>query len=282
MKVLIVGGSSAIASVLKPTLMSIAEVITAGRSGCDIELDLAWQDDKFVLPQGIDVVMNLVAHFGGKDFEGIFGAEKINVLGMLSLCRAAKLAGVSHLIQVSTIFAGLPENSEFFSSYALSKRNAEDVARLYCSSVDLPLTVLRPTQIYGVGEAFRKHQPFLYNIVDKVEQNQDVVFYGTNDAQRNLLHVEDMAEIMLRVVKQRVLGHFICPAMVNTRYSEVASAAISAFESASKYSFDADKPDIPDNAFFFDETLYRKIGFMPNVSIVQGMQKEQAYRRGVQ
>jgi len=281
MKILIVGGSSSLAQVLRPVLSSFAEVLTAGRSGCDMALDLSWEDKQFHLPEGLDAVVHLAAHFGGKDFAGVLAAEQVNVLGSLKLCHAAQRAGVRHLVQVSTIFAGLREDSPFFSSYALSKRHAEDVVRLYCSSANLPLTILRPAQIYGVGAAFRKHQPFLYNIIDKSEKNEEIVFYGSNDAQRNMIHAEDVAEVIAQVVRLRLQGLYACPSMTNVRYSEIAAAAVKAFDSSSQVRFAADKPDILDNAFEPDDRLYRHIEFFPRVTLEHGMKKEAAYRKGL-
>lgn len=281
MKILIVGGSSSLAQVLRPALSSFAEVLTAGRSGCDVALDLSWDMKQFELPEGLDAVVNLAAHFGGKDFTAVHAAEHVNVLGSLKLCHAAQSAGVGHVVQISTIFASLEEDSPFFSSYALSKRHAEDVVRLYCSSVNLPLSILRPAQIYGVGETFRKHQPFIYSIIDKAENNEEIVLYGTNDAQRNLIHAEDVAEVIARVVRRRILGLHACPSMTNVRYSEIAAAAISAFDNRSQICFAADKPDILDNAFEPNDSLYRQIEYFPRVTLELGIQKEAAYRKAL-
>jgi nucleoside-diphosphate-sugar epimerase len=281
MRVMIVGGSSALASTLLPVLSSFAQVLTAGRSGCDVALDLAWDADQINLIEGLDAVVHLAAHFGGKNFDEILAAEQVNVLGSLKLCHAAKRAGVGYFLLVSSIYAGLEEDSPFFNSYALSKRHAEDVAQLYCASVNLPLAVLRPPQIYGVGPTFRKHQPFLYEIIDKAANNEDIDFYGSNDATRNLIHAEDVAEIIARMVQQRILGRHVCPSMVNLRYSEIAATAISAFESTSSIHFAPDKPSIRDNAFKPDGSLYRRIEFFPCVPITLGMKKEAFYRKGL-
>ncbi|CAG4910342.1 NAD-dependent epimerase/dehydratase family protein [Paraburkholderia gardini] len=281
MKILIVGGNSSVAQVLRPVLATFADVLTAGRSGCDVALDLSWPDDQFCLPQGLDCVIQLAAHFGGRDYDEMMGAEQVNVLGALKICRACTRAGVGHLVQVSSIFAGLSETSPFFGSYALSKRHAEEVARLYCDSSGLPLTILRPAQIYGEGESFRKHQPFLYSILDKAQNNEDIVLYGDNDAQRNLIHAEDVAEVIARVIQQRVLGQFACVGQTNVRYTEIAAAAIGAFDSHSDIRFVADKPNILDNAFAPDETLYRLIGYFPKISLIQGMAREAVRRKAM-
>jgi nucleoside-diphosphate-sugar epimerase len=280
MKILIVGGSSALAQVLQPALSLFAKVLTAGRSGCNVPLDLSWPDEQFHLPEGIDTVIQLASHFGGKDFDGMLAAEQVNVLGTLKLCHACTRAGVRHLLLVSSIFAGLGEDSPFYGSYALSKRHAEEVTRLYCASFNLPLTILRPAQIYGVGESFRKHQPFLYSIIDKAENNEEIVFYGANDAQRNLIHAEDVAEIIARVTQQRIEGIYTCPSPVNVRYSEIAAAAIAAFGSSSTIRFAPDKPTISDNAFAPDDRLYHRIGFFPRITLALGVKKEAARRKG--
>jgi len=184
-------------------------------------------------------------------------------------------------VLVSSVFAGLAEDSPFYGIYALSKRHAEEIARLYSSDFKLPLTVLRPVQIYGAGESSRKHQPFLYGIIDKAENNEEIVFYGKNDAQRNLIHVEDVAEIIVRVVRQRVEGLYTCPNLTNVRYSEIAQAAINAFGSSSTIRFAQDKPDIPDNACELDDRLYHRIKFFPRVPLALGMAKEAARRKGL-
>ena len=282
MKILIVGGSSSLARVLKPMLSPFAEVLTAGRSGCDISLDLSHPEAQFQLPEGIETVIHLAAHFGGKGIEPLRMAEQVNVVGTLSLCEACTKARIGHLVFISSMFAGLNEDSPFYSIYAASKRHAEKVARLYSSEFGLPLTILRPARIYGTGEAFRKHQPFLYSIIDKAANDEEIVFYGTNDAQRNLIHAEDVAEVIARLVVQKLEGFYSCVSLVNVCYSEIARAAIAAFGSRSAIRFVPDKPDIPDNAFSPDARLYRELKFFPRISLANGMAKEAAHRRGLQ
>jgi hypothetical protein len=71
MKLLLAGGNSTLARALRPVLAPFAEVITAGRSGCDVALDLAWPAERFELPSGLDAVIHLGASFGGQDFEAM-------------------------------------------------------------------------------------------------------------------------------------------------------------------------------------------------------------------
>lgn len=277
MKVLVAGSSSTLASKLIPELQQFAQVVTAGRSGADVPINLL--DTEFKLPQDITTVVQLAAHFGGKDFSSIVAAEQLNVMGSLRLCHAAKQAGTKHFVYISTIFATLPADSPFYSSYSLSKRHAEETLALYCKNAELELTIIRPGQFYGTGPAFRKHQPFLYSIADKAEHNEPIEFYGKQDALRNYIHVEDLAHIVALAVKNQLTGTYNCVAMQNISYSAIAKAAIKAFRSSSSIRFLHDKPDIQHNAIDADPLLFQLLNYFPQISMELGMEQEAAYRR---
>lgn len=280
MKVLIVGGTSALAQILKPALSTFADVTTAGRSNCDITLDIGTSADRIELPKGFDVVVNAAASFGVKTFEDMLKTENVNVLGVLKLCEACATAEVKQLVQVSSIFAGLERGSRFYNLYAASKRHSDEVAQLYCDSVKLPLTIVRPSQFYGTGVAQRKHQPFLSVLIDKAANNEEIVFYGSNDAKRNFIHVEDVAHSIVLLIQRTIPGTFTCMSPRNVSYTEVANAAIAAFGSSSTIRFAKDQPDIPDNIFPLDDSLFRLLNWYPEIPITEGMKKEAAFRKG--
>ncbi|MCK1394727.1 NAD(P)-dependent oxidoreductase [Bradyrhizobium sp. 1] len=277
MRVLIVGGTSSLAQTLIPFLRARCEVLTAGRKGCDVELDLCSRDIQ--IPDGIDCVVNMAAAFGGKELPDALQAMDVNVLGLMKLCHASSRAGAKHLVHISSIFADLRNDSPFFGAYALSKRHSEDVAQFYGRELRLPVAVLKPSQIYGVGSGFRRHQPFLYTIMDKAQSHEDIILFGSNDPLRNFIHAEDVAKIISAAVVMKLEGTYHCVNPDNVTYSQIAAAAISAFESESKVAFLKDKPDIPSNGFACDETLFRLLDYFPRISMAQGMQMEAAHRR---
>lgn len=258
---------------LKPALSEWAEVITAGRQDCDIQLDLADPIEKISFPEGIDTVIHLAAAFGGQLAKEIMEAENINVLGTLKLCEASVRANVKHFIFISSIYAGLREGDPHYSIYALSKRHAEELTGFFCSVHLLPLTIIRPSQIYGATENFRKHQPFLYTLADKAEKGEDISFFGTHDPLRNYIYIDDLVNIIEKVVQNKVTGFFSCTNTADVSFSQIARAALEAFGSNGSVHFLKDKPDIADNIFEKDLSLYKKIDFYPTVTIEEGMKK---------
>lgn len=271
MRVLVVGGTSSLAKVLIPALKEIGEVLTAGRKGCDLTIDLAETGERFSLPLGIDVVVHTAAHFGGNTPEEVLEAENVNVLGTLRLCEASLQSGVKHFILISSIYAMLEQTSDYYSIYSVTKRHAEEASLFLCSRNDLPLTILRPAQLYGNTDDFGKHQPFLYAIAGKAQRGEDIFLNGRNDALRNFLHVDDLVQIILRVIERNVTGVYSCLFPENTSISKISRSAISAFDSVAKIIFLADKEDIKSNVFPIEDTLYQKIKFFPTVDIESGM-----------
>ena len=276
MKVLLVGGNSSLARCLRPVLAEFAEVVTAGRSGCDLPLDFA---GAMHIPCGFDAVVNTAAQLGGTTPAALTTAVETNVVGVLRLGQACKRAGVGHLVQVSSILAMLPHTSPFHNAYALSKRHGDEALQLQIRMEDLPLTIVRPAQFYGVGEQYRRNQPFLFTLIDKAQAGQDIELWGRRDALRNFIHVQDLADIIARVVSTRTLGVFTCSHPQDLSFSQIAQAAVDAFDSRSAIRFLPDKPDTVDNIFPFNDELYRALGHTPQITIAQGMQMEAAHRR---
>jgi len=273
MKVLIVGGTSSLGSALRAVLSASCEVLTAGRTDCDLAFDLTWPLERMVLPNDVDAIVHTAAHFGGKTAADILEAESVNVLGTLKLCRAAVDTRARHFILISSMFASLRDDSEHHTVYALSKRHAEDVARFVCASHSLPLAVLRPSQIYGAGPRFRAHQPFLQTMMDTARKGEDILLYGTRDPRRNFIYIDDLTAVISRVVSMGIVGTYSCQHPTDVTFSQIAISAFKAFGTRGSVRFLHDKPDIPDNVFPADDALYEAIGFRPSTTIEDGLRR---------
>jgi nucleoside-diphosphate-sugar epimerase len=270
MKVLIIGGTSSLGVELKQHLSSMHNVTTAGRSNCDSYLDLS-NSSSFEMSSKFDVVIMTVAVFGGDDFDSYEENININVSGTLRSIAIAQESKASRFILISSMSALQNLKSPFFGIYSITKRHAEEVAEYVCKSIGMPLTILRPSQLYGENLSFNKHQPLIYSIANSAFTNQDIVFYGRNNSLRNYLHVRDFNVIIEKVIDLQIDGNYNCVHVQNITVSMVAEAAINAFDSKSKYSFDDSKTDIVDNEFVCDVKFYQIIDFEPKISINRGM-----------
>ena len=281
MTTFIIGGTSSIGTFLKPALSGFSKVITAGRKNCDVLFDLNNPSEKIIFPDDVDAIVHTAAHFGGNLPDEIIDAVKVNVLGTLKICHSALDAKAKHFILISSIYAGLNESSGQFNIYSLSKKHAEDVAVYFCRKNSIPLTILRPSPIYGIGANFHKHQPFFYSMIDKAEKGEDILLYGSHDPVRNYIYIDDLVNIIAKVIQNKIEGTYTCTQTIDVTYSQIAHAAFAAFNKKGTVKFMKDKPDISDYVFQKDDSLYKKINFFPSVSIEEGLKKIAQSRKGI-
>lgn len=132
------------------------------RRGVDLALgDLAEPDSAKYLVRGADVVIHCAAQMGRADPAKSYA---INVIGTERLARAARAAAVGRFIYVSSISVlgatRRPENvlteddeaedTDHLNAYARSKYLGECRLR-DAAGADLAWTVIRPTNVYGLG-----------------------------------------------------------------------------------------------------------------------------------
>ena len=281
MKVLIIGATSSLGTSLVTFFSEFSHVYTAGRKNCDIKIDLSSINKPTAIPKNLDAVINTAAHFGGIDFKDYMESLNVNVMGLLSLLGVCKKADTKQFIQVSSTSSLLGTNSDYYGIYSITKKHADEIASQFCLAHSLPLTIIRPSQIYGDDDSFRKHQPFLYAAADCAERGEDIMIYGTNDAKRNHIHVDDLTAILSKIVQEKILGVFTCTHPTDVTFSEIAKAAYSAFNKRGNVRFLQDKSDVQDNVFPYDSSLFEKINYYPSVSIEDGLKRISMYREGI-
>lgn len=271
MKILIIGGTSTLARSLNQYLSNNHKVITAGRNSCDIQFDLNDEVNSDLFPKNIDVVIHVAATFGGKTYNDFTEAINTNVIGTLKVCQLSKDLNVNHLIIISSIFASLNDTSKFYSQYSVTKKHAEEIARLFCNEFNVDLTILRPSQIYGKSNNFAKHQPFFYHMLDNAKNGKDIYIYGNNDPLRNYIYVDDLNKIIILTIEKKALGTFYCGNMQDIHYSEIAETFLHAYNNGGELKFLIDKDDILDNIFEKDNKLYEKINYYPSTTLSEAI-----------
>jgi len=281
MKILLVGGTSSVGHSIAEKMTRLGQVISAGRREAEVFFDLTHWDSIPVVDESYDVVIHVAADFAGPTAEDFIRAELTNVVGTLSVCRLAEHCGAKHLVIMSSISATYGPGDAYYGAYALSKRHAEEAALLFCAERTLPLTVLRPTQVYDAKGKCRRHQPLLYLMADKAQAGENILIHGSHDARRNYLYLDDLAEICSRIVEMRHTGVFDCAHPHSPKLSEVALAAFSAFANGGKIQFQPDKPHLVDLPTSVLTSCYEDIDFYPQVDIQQGFERIRQFRESV-
>lgn len=130
--------------------------------GCEvIPLDLITEDTDVLFKGGVDAVIHNAGVFHLNASPVLLRA--VNVEGTRKICESALKAGVKRFIMVSTVGVyGKPKRTPCReedpknprNAYELTKWEGELVAVRYYEKRGLPVTVIRPTLIYGEGSKY--------------------------------------------------------------------------------------------------------------------------------
>ena len=270
MKVMIVGHTSMIGEALVAGLRGRGECLTAGRRHADVPFD-ATGDALPDVPGACEAAVLCAASFGGDDESGILANARVNALGSLRAAMLAARAGCGHVVYLSSLSSiAHPENGAQ-GSYGLSKRQGQENVALYCAARGIPCTALLLSQVYDAAGKARRHQPMLYRLLDCARAGQEVVLHGRRDPLRNYLYLDDVVDIVRRVLERRVAGVFPCVHPRSHRLSEVARAAFRTFGQPERIRWLPDRPDIATLFIPQDLGLYARLEYTPETDLEAGM-----------
>lgn len=159
------------------------EIVHGDLSGDDLRSVVAGQD--------------VVFHLAGETRDSR-RFEAVNVSGTRRLVEAAASAGVRRLVHVSSVGVFGPSDVLVVtegtpchprSEYERSKLTGERLAVELAGGRGLPLTVVRPANVFGDGDPLRRPATLIPSV-----RSGRFFFIGRGDAMLNYVYVEDVAE----------------------------------------------------------------------------------------
>ena len=156
--------------------------------------------------EGIQTVFHLAALVGVPySYHSPLSYIKTNVMGTYNVLEAAREAGIKKIIQTSTSevygtaqIIPMKENHPLHpqSPYAASKASADHLGLSYYASFGLPVTILRPFNIFGPRQSARAIIP---TILCQALKQRDSIKLGSLLSSRDWLYIDDAVEGFLSV-----------------------------------------------------------------------------------
>jgi UDP-glucose 4-epimerase len=244
----------------------------------------------YSLFMGIDFVF----HFAAKNcisdcqLDPVETAD-VNVRGTVNVLEASRRGNVKKLIyaESSALYEGsaelpTPENDvKPESFYALSKFSAMYFAEGYARFFNLKTTALRYFCVYGPRQDYRRSIPPLFSaFIIKLLKNEQPVIYGTGDKRRDFVHVDDINDFHIQcMMDDRTTGHvFNLGSGVNYSVNDIYDIIAGLLDTEIKPAY---KADLPGEAFanLADIAKAKQLGWLPKISLVQGLQTSIQYLR---
>jgi len=171
--------------------------------------DLGQPDTLENITKGIDVVVHLAARM--KFHEPFEKMYPINVAGTHKLAKDAEKNGVNHFIYTSTTEAIGPavggiadENTPCnpVYDYGKTKLVSEQILREMHKNNDFPVTIVRPTGVYGPGDLY-----VAYSTVRAIAKGKLSMIPGDGSHYIQFVYVKDLVEGYLKIINnEKTLG----------------------------------------------------------------------------
>ena len=143
--------------------------------------------------------------------------EEVRLIGhgLESLLTQIKTA--DHLVLMSSVavygsLAGIiPPPSESTpltkacTGYGASKRDTEIFCARIAEQHEIPLTILRPNQVFGPNEP---HGLGVSMMIQNACDGKKIVLRNAGEDIRDLLYIDDLASVVYRILEQKILGTF--------------------------------------------------------------------------
>jgi len=199
-KILVTGATGFIGKHLLPRLLAVGhDVIEANSQTGDIATESTWL--KF--PQ-----TEVVIHLAGKTFVPESWADpplfiKCNLLGTvaaLNYCKKnnARLIFLSSYLYGNLKMLPIPETAPLIANnpYSLSKKLAEEVCYFYSDKFDINIAVLRPFNVYGLGQ----REYFLIPSIIRQVNSGNVIQVKDLEPRRDYIYIKDLVDVIVRTV----------------------------------------------------------------------------------
>ena len=249
----------------------------------------------YVGSMGPDIIFHLAAHVGGIHYNMQNPAYLIhdNVSMAINVMRVAYLYGAKVVAAGSVcaypehvpvpaieanLYNGYPERSN--GAYGNAKRILLELQRAYYDQGDQPGAHLVSANLYGPGDNFdpvSSHvvPALIVKIQNAIDNGDDAItVWGTGNASRDLLYVEDAADAYL------VAGHLIDdPEPVNIASDSeapihfIVKKLMDIMEFDGELVYDTSKPDGQKRRCFRIDRMIELTGWEPQVGLDEGLRK---------
>ncbi|MEO8581116.1 MAG: GDP-L-fucose synthase [Patescibacteria group bacterium] len=230
------------------------------------EFDLRNKEECREVIKGVDTVIHLAANVGGIGYNQKFPGSLFfdNAIMGLNLIEEARIAEVKKFVAIGTVCAypkftpvpfreedlwlGYPEETN--APYGLAKKMLLVQAQAYRAQYGFNTIYLIPVNLYGPGDNFHPQSSHVIPALirkfyeAKLKKKSQVSVWGTGNATREFLYVDDAAEAIVKATQNYDGGDPVnIGSSVEINISNLARMISDIIGFKGKIVFDSSKPD---------------------------------------
>jgi nucleoside-diphosphate-sugar epimerase len=203
---------------------------------------------------------------------------KVNYLTTLNLLKIAR-KNCAAFVQISSYVYGEPEYQPIdelhiikaYNPYASSKIFSEKLCIDYSKNFQIPVTILRPFNIYGLEQSSN----FLIAQLIKSAKNKSSVEIFDMDAKRDYLWIDDLASGILKVINNNHEGLKIYNIGSGKSYSarEIVNIISDYIPNFNNYVISSNQKILIQDCICDNSLFSHDYGWKPSITIENGIEK---------
>ncbi len=215
----------------------------------------------------------------------IYKDAKENILPSIKLLEILRTNDIKNVIFISSGGAiyGLPNTNPVkeehkmspISAYGTSKLCIENYINLYNYQYNLNISIIRPSNLYGVGQAIRRIQGLIPNIIRNAIKNEPVNIWGDGNGKKDYLYISDFINAITLMINNFPKNPKVYNLSSGNSYSiiDLISIIEKELNSSVKKIF-LNKQNFDVYSIILDSEQFKKDYFWsPKVSIHEGIKK---------
>ena len=140
---------------------------------------------------GQDTVFHLAAVLGTSELvTQAREAVDVNINGTVNILNACRSEGASLLF--------ISKPNPWLNTYSITKQAAERFCLMYRSEFEVPVTIVKPFNVYGPHESTGpgRAQKLIPNTILKALRNESLKIFGTGEQINDYIYVDDVARLI--------------------------------------------------------------------------------------
>jgi len=159
-----------------------------------------------------------------------------NIIIVEALLKSLKGAPISHVVNISSDAVYGDEDLPLTENCAMAPISLHGVMHharelAFASELKVPIASLRPTLIYGAADPHNGYGPNLFRRL--AQKNETIVLFGEGEERRDHVYIDDVAEIIFRVLAHRSEGSLNIATGEVVSFKEIAEQTINLLRSSS-------------------------------------------------
>lgn len=167
-----------------------------------VRCDLTDYKSCLKITKGKDIILNFAALDGSRFFKSQHSADifKVNTQIVLNVLEAARINKLKRTLLMSSTEVYETDKND---GYIQSKKFAETAAMLYYKQYDMNISVARPGNTYGPGDATGKDKGRVVStFISKSLNGEKIEIWGSGRQESSFLYVKDLVIGLMNLVEK--------------------------------------------------------------------------------